>query len=355
MRQCGSAGVRVIMMTGDHPSTAVAIGRHIGLGDDPQLIEGPELERMGDDALRKAIMHTSIFARMVPEQKLRIVDALRANGEVVAMTGDGVNDAPALRAADIGVAMGQKGTDVAREAASLVLLDDNFSSIVAAIQLGRRVYDNLQKSMDFILAVHVPIVGLTLLPAFMPALPLLLLPMHIVFLELIIDPVCSLVFEAQPDERGLMQRPPRPVNATFFGRRAILSSLLKGVLALFTVVLIYFLSIRERHTEQEVRSIAFAALLLVNFGLIITDLSRSRGLGQVLWQMSWGTRAILFAALFVFIATLTVPWLQQAFGFHYAGWRHYLPSLVGAGSFVVIFELVRLFHGRKVADGSRSS
>ena len=345
MRQCRSAGVRVIMMTGDHPATAVAIGKHIGLGDDPQVIEGPELGRMSNDALSKAIMHTSIFARMVPEQKLRIVDALRANNEVVAMTGDGVNDAPALRAADIGVAMGQKGTDVAREAASLVLLDDNFSSIVSAIRLGRRVYDNLQKSMDFILAVHVPIVGLTLLPAFMPALPLLLLPMHIVFLELIIDPVCSLVFEAQPDERGLMQRPPRPVNATFFGRRAILSSLLKGLLALLTVVLIYFLSIREGHTEQEVRSIAFAALLLVNFGLIITDLSRSRGLLQVLWQMSWGTRAILFSALLVFIATLTVPWLQQAFGFHYAGWRHYLPSFIGAGSFVILFELVRWVRG----------
>lgn len=346
MRQCRSAGVRVIMMTGDHPSTAVAIGKHIGLGDHPQVIEGPELERMGDDALRKAIMRTSIFARMVPEQKLRIVDALRANNEVVAMTGDGVNDAPALRAADIGVAMGQKGTDVAREAASLVLLDDDFSSIVSAIRLGRRVYDNLQKSMDFILAVHVPIVGLTLMPAFIPSLPLLLLPMHIVFLELIIDPVCSLVFESQPDERGLMQRPPRPVNATFFGRRAILSSLLKGLFALLTVVAIYFLSIREGHTVEEVRSIAFAALLFVNFGLIITDLSRTRSLGQVLWRMSWGTRAILLAALLIFVTTLCVPWLQGAFGFHYAGWRHYMPSLVGAASFVVLFELVRWVQGR---------
>ncbi|MBK8498040.1 MAG: cation-translocating P-type ATPase [Flavobacteriales bacterium] len=341
MRQCRSAGVRVIMMTGDHPSTAVAIGRKIGLGEDPQVIEGPELERMGDDALRKAIMHTSIFARMVPEQKLRIVDALRANNEVVAMTGDGVNDAPALRAADIGVAMGQKGTDVAREAASLVLLDDNFSSIVSAIRLGRRVYDNLQKSMDFILAVHVPIVGLTLLPAFIPTLPLLLLPMHIVFLELIIDPVCSLVFESQPDERGLMQRPPRPVKATFFGRRAIFSSLLKGLFALLTVVTIYFMSIREGHTVEEVRSIAFAALLLVNLGLIITDLSRSRSLVQMLWRMSWGTRAILSFALLIFVATLFVPWLKQTFSFGYAGWTHYLPSVIGAGCFVVIFEIAR--------------
>ncbi len=341
MRDCRSAGVRVIMMTGDHPSTAAAIGLRIGLGNDPQVIEGPALERMDDAALRKAIMGTSIFARMVPEQKLRIVNALRANNEVVAMTGDGVNDAPALRAADIGVAMGQKGTDVAREAASLVLLDDNFSSIVSAIRLGRRVYDNLQKSMDFVLAVHVPIVGLTLLPAFMPTLPLLLLPMHIVFLELIIDPVCSLVFESQPDERGLMQRPPRPVNATFFGRRAILASLAKGLLAFLTVVVVYFLSIREGHTTEEVRSIAFAALLLVNFGLIITDLSRTRNLGQVLWHMRWGTRAILGSALLVFIATLGVPWLQQAFDFHFAGWHHYLPSVIGAGCFVLLFEAIR--------------
>lgn len=350
MHQCRSAGVRVIMMTGDHPSTAMAIGKAIGLGEDPRLILGPDLEHMSDEALRKALKQAAIFARMVPEQKLRIVKALQANNEVVAMTGDGVNDAPALRAADIGLAMGQKGTDVAREAASLVLLDDNFSSIVTAIRLGRRIYDNLRKSMDFILAVHVPIVGLTLLPAFIPSLPLLLLPMHIVFLELIIDPVCSLVFEAQPEEPGLMHHPPRPVNAAFFGRAAILSAIGKGLLALATVLAIYFASISDGHTGPEVRSIAFGALLLVNIGLIITDLSNSLRPLEVLRQMTWGMRSILLAALFIFVAALFVPWFRSALGFQYAGWVHYLPSLLGAIVFVVLLRL-----GRRLRSGRRSS
>jgi Ca2+-transporting ATPase len=176
---------------------------------------------MSADELASEIKNTAVFARIVPEQKLRIIQALKSNGEVVAMTGDGVNDAPALKAADIGISMGIKGTDVAREASSLVLLNDHFASIVEAIKAGRRIFDNLQKAMGYIISIHVPIIGFVLIPAFSPALPVLLLPLHIVFLELIIDPVCSTAFDAEPAEKGLMKRPPRARDEVFFSVQKI--------------------------------------------------------------------------------------------------------------------------------------
>lgn len=175
---------------------------------------------MSDAALAEQARGVSVYARILPEQKLRIVRALKAAGEVVAMTGDGVNDAPALKAADIGVAMGSRGTDVARAAADLVLLDDQFASIVAAMRHGRRIYDNLQKAMGFVIAVHVPVAGLAILPL-MLGMPMFLAPAHIAFLEMIIDPVCSLVFEAEPEEQGLMRRPPRDPAQPLLSRRAL--------------------------------------------------------------------------------------------------------------------------------------
>ncbi|MFN5789886.1 MAG: cation-translocating P-type ATPase, partial [Bacteroidota bacterium] len=188
IKQCYSAGIKVIMITGDYPETAKNIGKQAGLIEQDEILTGHDLKNLSESELKEKIKHVNIFARIIPEQKLQIIKALKANGEVVAMTGDGVNDAPALKAADIGISMGGKGTDVARESSSLVLLDDNFSSIVMAIRSGRRIFDNLQKAMGYIIAIHIPIIGLALLPAFFPGLPILLMPLHIVFMELIIDP-----------------------------------------------------------------------------------------------------------------------------------------------------------------------
>ena len=195
------------MITGDYPATARAIARQAGL-DAEDLVTGEELEQLSEAELARRVRTATVFARIMPEQKLRIVNALKANGEIVAMTGDGVNDAPSLKAAHIGIAMGGRGTDVAREASSIVLLDDDFGSIVKAVRLGRRIYDNLRKAMGFIFAVHVPIAGLALLPLLF-GLPILFGPMHIAFLEMVIDPVCSLVFEAETEEDDVMRRPPR--------------------------------------------------------------------------------------------------------------------------------------------------
>ncbi len=186
---------------------------------------------------------TSVFARMLPEQKLRLVDALAANGEIVGMTGDGVNDAPALKAAHIGIAMGARGTDVAREAAGVVLLDDDFASLVHGVRMGRRIVDNLKKALAYILAVHLPIVGLTLVPIAM-GWPLVLMPIHIAFLHLVIDPACSVVFEAQPPEADVMRRPPRDPKAPMFGGRVIGLSSAQGAVVLVVVLAVYVAALR---------------------------------------------------------------------------------------------------------------
>ncbi|MGE5672773.1 MAG: cation-translocating P-type ATPase, partial [Mycobacterium leprae] len=226
--ECHKAGIRVVMITGDYPATARAIARQIGLLPLENVVTGPELDEMSDAELADRVRSCSIFARVVPEQKLRLVNAFKANGEVTAMTGDGVNDAPALKSAHIGIAMGGRGTDVAREAASLVLLDDDFSSIVAAVRLGRRIFDNLRKAMAYILAVHVPIAGMSLIPVLFKW-PLALLPVHVVFLEMIIDPACTVVFEGEREEADVMDRAPRNPAEPMFGARLISVSLLQGI------------------------------------------------------------------------------------------------------------------------------
>ena len=243
--QCQTAGIRVVMITGDYPATASAIAAQAKL----ELVANPSLQRnpvpqgeavkawlltgdamaaLSDIELQARLQTANVCARIAPEQKLRVVQALKANGEIVAMTGDGVNDAPALKAAHVGVAMGGRGTDVAREAAALVLLDDNFASIVRAVRLGRKIFDNLQKSMTYILAVHVPIAGMALLPVLL-GWPVALFPLHIAFLELVIDPACSMVFENEPSEADVMQRPPRDVNTPLFAGRTLLLALLQGL------------------------------------------------------------------------------------------------------------------------------
>ncbi len=253
VKECRAAGIRVVMITGDYPGTARNIARQVGL-DVEKVVTGPELDGMTLAGLQDCVRTTSVFARVVPEQKLRLVEALKANGEIVAMTGDGVNDAPALKSAHIGIAMGGRGTDVAREASSLVLLDDDFTSIVQAVRLGRRIFDNLQKAMAYIFAVHVPIAGMSLLPVLFQW-PLALLPVHIVFLELIIDPACSIVFEAEAEEADVMRRPPRDPRARLFGWRTLTLSLAQGLVVLALVAGAYGISAAHRARRRTRRGL----------------------------------------------------------------------------------------------------
>ncbi|MBW4050550.1 MAG: cation-translocating P-type ATPase [Proteobacteria bacterium] len=273
VRECRSAGIRVVMITGDHPETARAIARQAGI-EHEKVTTGTELAGLEEQALRERIAAVSVFARITPQQKLRIVSALKALGEVVAMTGDGVNDAPALRSAHIGIAMGQRGTDVAREASSLVLLDDDFNSIVRAVRLGRRIYDNLVKAIGYILAIHMPIAALALLPIAMDR-PLVLTPMLIAILELIIDPLCSVVLEAEPDERNVMTRPPRDPDTGLLSRPLLVRGFLQGALAIAAVCGVFLYATLRGLPPEVVRSMGFVTLVCANYALIFANRSFS--------------------------------------------------------------------------------
>ncbi|HUD52366.1 cation-translocating P-type ATPase [Parvibaculum sp.] len=276
VRECRAAGIRVAMITGDYPATAHAIATEAGL-DVREVLTGAEIDGLDDAALRAHVRRVTVFARILPEQKLRIVQALKANGEIVAMTGDGVNDAPALKAAHIGIAMGGRGTDVAREAASIVLLDDDFASMVKTVRLGRRIYDNLRKAMGYILAVHVPIAGTALVPLLF-GWPLILTPIHIAFLEMVIDPVCSIVFEAEGEESDVMRRPPRDPKSPLFSSGLVVWSLVQGILALGVVTGMFALAMSRGMSEPEVRALTFVSLVITNIALIFSNRSFSTSL-----------------------------------------------------------------------------
>lgn len=304
------AGVGVAMITGDYPATAIAIARHAGIDVAAGVLTGSEIAALDFPVLHERIRTIRVFARVLPEQKLALVEAFKANGEVLIMTGDGVNDAPALTAAHIGIAMGARGTDVAREAADIVLLDDSFASIVRGIGLGRRIFGNLRKALIYITAVHVPVAGLALLPILL-GLPPLLYPMHVMLLELVVDPVCSLVFEAEPAERGAMNRPPRAANESLFGRRQILIALLQGAVVLAGIFGLYFQALHMELPTGEARALAFAALIAANLVLAFADSAEP---GTALFDrrrmVFW---AIAAAAAVVVCIVLYIPAVARMF------------------------------------------
>lgn len=312
IREARAAGIRVVMITGDYPGTAQYVAREIGLTATDHFLTGTDLDELNHLELREKIKNINIFARVVPEQKLLIVNALKANGEVVAMTGDGVNDAPALKSAHIGIAMGQRGTDVAREAAHLVLLDDNFSSIVAAVKMGRLIFDNLRHAMGYILAVHVPIAGMALLPLILD-LPVVLMPAHIAFLELIIDPACSTVFESQPEESGIMTRPPRGLRTSIFRFRLVLINLLQGLGILLTTFVVYLHSLQLTGDELTARSFAFSVLVLANLMLIVVNLSWKKYFYQIIFSSSRVLYITIISALIFLLSILYIPFLFTLF------------------------------------------
>ncbi len=345
IKECYSAGIRVVMITGDYPGTAQAISRQIGLPSD-QVITGPELEMLSDQELQNQVRNICIFSRVMPEQKLRLVQALKANGEVVAMTGDGVNDAPALKAANIGIAMGSRGTDVAREAASLVLLDDDFSSIVKAVRLGRRIFDNIKKAMAYILAIHVPIAGMSLIPVLLEW-PLIFFPIQVVFLELIIDPACSIAFEAEPEEADVMNRQPRDPNAPLFNKRTLGLSLLQGLSVLTIVLAVFAVSLYRGQSESEARALTYTTLVIANLGLILANRSWSRTILETmstpnpsLWWVVGG--ALAFLALVIY-----VPFIRELFGFAYL---HFIDIAI---CFMAGIASIIWFEGLKVINKSK--
>ncbi len=356
--ECARAGVRTVMITGDYPGTAVAIAREIGLDLVGGYLTGVDLETLTDEELAERMRTVCVFARMIPEQKLRLIRALQANGEIVGMTGDGVNDAPALRAADIGIAMGARGTDVAREAAGLVITDDDFTSIAAGIRQGRGIFENLRKAMAYVVAVHVVIFGMSLIPVLGPTWPLVLLPLQIAFLELIIDPACSIVFEAEERDPRIMDLPPRRLGEPLLSRRVLGISLLQGVSALAVVLCVYWWAIASGRPDDVVRSVSFGTLVIGNLSLILVNRSWRLSVWASFRQRSNRTlKWILGAALGVLVALLAVPVLRDAFGFGVIGAVEGFVIVVAGIAGVIWFEVykaIRATGGSGLPVGSRS-
>ncbi|PBN43605.1 cation-translocating P-type ATPase [Sphingobium sp. D43FB] len=348
--QCRSAGIRVVMITGDYAATARSIATQAGIAKG-DLLTGSDLEALDDAQLAARLKTVTVFARIMPEQKLRIVQAFKARGEIVAMTGDGVNDAPSLKAAHIGIAMGKRGTDVAREASAMVLLDDDFGAIVQSVRLGRRIYDNIRKAMAFIFAVHVPIAGLALLPLFF-GLPILLGPIHIALLEMVIDPVCALVFEAEGEEADVMQHPPRDPNEALFSFPMIVWSVFQGGLAFGLLTGVFLLSMWSGMPTTEIRALTFFALVGEILALILVNRSFNASLGDALTRHNRALRYVVAAIVTVTALILTFPWAQGLLKFGSIGWSD-MALAVGLGfALLLILEACKPVVRRVLAKKS---
>jgi Ca2+-transporting ATPase len=368
VRECQAAGIRVVMITGDYPVTALSIAREAGIvsaQDDHRVVmTGEQLATLSPAALAEQVRVMKVYARIRPEQKLMIVNALKADGEIVAMTGDGVNDAPALRAADIGIAMGKRGTDVAREASSMVLLQDDFGSIVTTIAQGRRIYANLRKALAYVIAVHVPIAGLTMLPLLF-GMPLLFFPAHIAFLEMIIDPTSCFVFEGEPADPALMQQPPRPTNAPLFSAELLVWSLLQGGIVFGSIAGLYGWMLLQGFAEGELRAASFTALVISGSLLVLSNLSGQSRPGRQsrpgsLDDLGWGRSKrrtvaqvvgghnrslywILSVTSLVLLAVLTFAPLRDLFRFAPVEGLPFLAIAVTCAVSVVLLWLLRRF------------
>jgi Ca2+-transporting ATPase len=309
--ECRSAGIRVIMITGDHPSTARQIANKIGIENSNLVLTGQELEQMKADEFITSLKNINIFSRVTPDQKLQIVNGLKENGEIVAMTGDGVNDAPALKSAHIGIAMGKRGTDVAREAASLVLLDDDFGSIIEAIKMGRRVYDNFKRTLIYLSSAHIPIAGMSIIPIIFD-MPIVLLPAHIALLHLIIEPASSIAFEVEPARETIMSDPPRDPNQGLINTSMVTSVALQGISILLALIVVFFITMRSDRSEEQARTNVFMTLMVSNLMLIFLNVrSDSSILKRLFSRKNKVTNLIVLGSVLMFITILYVPALRQ--------------------------------------------
>lgn len=337
--ECKAAGIRVVMITGDFPATARAIAEQAGFGHG-RILTGDDIGMMDDVVLREEVKDASIFARITPDQKLRIVQALKANGEIVAMTGDGVNDAPSLKAAHIGIAMGGRGTDVAREASSIVLLDDNFASLVHTISLGRRIYDNLRKAMVYIVAVHVPIAGLALLPL-MLGKGLILTPLIIALMEMVVDPACSIVLEAERAERNVMKRPPRDPHSPILTSSALLWGAVQGIISFIVLAVMWGVAHYKELPEDDVRSLLFVSLVFVNLSLILINRSFSASFFKIFSHknpiLGWGSLGMLC----LFGSILFTPQLKDVFALGAIHFHDMMLALFSGVVLTVILEWIK--------------
>ncbi len=331
-----------MMITGDYPATARKIAEEAGLDASGKVLAGHEMETLPPSELRERVRSGNIFCRATPEQKLQLVNALKENGEIVAMTGDGVNDAPALKSAHIGIAMGERGTDVARESAALVLLNDDFSSIVCAVRLGRRIFDNIRKAVVFIVATHIPIAGLSLIPV-MLGWPLMLLPIHIVFFELMVAPICSVAFEYEPEEKDVMTRPPRPTNARIFDKSILWLGVKQGIALLVWVVLVYWSAHLYGFDTEQARTLTFTAMIAGDIWLILLNRSWSRSFIASLKQKNGILWSVPAVTVIVLLAGIFIPPVQALFHFGAVGVIDTLITIGATACFTGLLSCIRFF------------
>ena len=345
IQKCQRAGIRVLMITGDHAITAQAIAKQAGI-DSASILSGNDINALNDAELCEAVKNTSVYVRIKPTEKLRLVKALQANNEVVAMTGDGVNDAPALKAAHVGIAMGQRGTDVAREAASLVLLNDDFSSIVHAIQQGRQIYDNLHKAIIYVVAVHIPMAGAVFIPILFGAQPILD-PIHIVFLQMIIDPTCAIIFEMEAPESNVMLKPPRSIHQKLFSFQNISIALLQGAGLTLIVVGLYFWLLHMDYSHAMATTLSFGSLVFGNVSLIVVSRSKNDHLFKILQKTNPSQKWIIGIVIIAFGFLITVPFLRDRFQFTEPSLEGVLLILASGLIGIIWYELVKLGYRRK--------
>ncbi|MDA3876224.1 MAG: cation-translocating P-type ATPase [Halothiobacillus sp.] len=343
--ECHRAGIRVVMITGDHPGTAQAIAAQAGI-DSRMVITGDEISVMDVATLAARVAETDVFARVTPAQKLAIVTALKNNQEVVAMTGDGVNDAPALKAAHIGIAMGRRGTDVAREAAALVLLEDDFTAIVAAIRLGRRIFANLRQALVYTVAVHIPIIGLSIVPVLF-GWPMILMPIHIAFLELVIDPACSIVFEAEKGSPRLMEQPPRPSSEPLISGRHLLLSIVQGGMTTAAALAFYSWALSIGIVTESARALAFIVVVVANATLIFSARSARPGWRGLFAGLSPIGLWVLGGTLLGLILITEVPGLAGAFAFQPPPSGLAFTAAVLGVSLLILFEASKIILRRR--------
>jgi len=349
IRECHEAGIRVIMITGDYLGTALEIASEIGL-QEGSAITGAEIEELTDEELAVRAKTLTVCARVTPSQKLRLIRALQANDEVVAMTGDGVNDAPALKLADISIAMGLRGTDVAREASNLIITDDDFTSIVAGIRRGRTIYAALRKAFAYIVAVHVPLLGMAIIPVLFFDWPLILLPAMVAFIEMVVDPACTIVFQAEPAEPNIMKRKPRPVNQAMLDRHTFTIAALQGLGVLGVAALLYFSLLVSGRAEDEVRTMSFALLVLANLVLILTNRSWTLSIFATLRERRNPTvKWIVLAAVVVLVALIEVPVLRGLFNLGPISIIDWGIVVAAAAASIVWFEIYKTKKTRALA------
>lgn len=338
--ECHVAGIRVLMITGDYSGTASKIASDIGLTNPNVVLTGDQIAALSDNELVQKLKETNVFARMVPQQKLRIIKALKSDAQVVAMTGDGVNDAPSLQWADVGISMGGRGTDVAREASDIVLLDDCFTSIVSAISSGRKIFENIKSAMSYVFAVHVSIAGMAIVPILF-GLPVALFPAHIVFLELLIDPACTLIFESDPVDADTMKRPPRKIGSRLFTWREIYINLLEGVVMLVAVFALYVAGHRAGLSDENNRTLVFCAFVFSNLGLIAINRT------HVFNFKNRPFNIIASLAIVGLLIVIYVPVLRPLFGFYPINFLEWLIALaIAALGSLVNFAIKKMISNK---------